>query len=608
MGHHGEGQGPRTGLGGGGYLDLKQVRLNELLRKKQELEEKARRAARERAWAWMADPVSWVLDIVRFPEPPRKYRVRRQGLAPYQAGAMRQAARQGRLLMYGPHGLGKSTTMSLLVWWFATTRELAGLDWKIITTASSWKQLNDFLWPEIHKWAKYIDWERLGIQEPQLGQDLLGLGLKWPWGAASAAASTDPAKMEGAHATHLMYILDEAKAIQPGTWDAIEGAFSTEDLDGIEVPGTEGDGDEGGEGEPQALIKNILAVAMSTPGPATGRFYQIATGKPGFEDWTVRKVSKDEVIEAGRMSPKWAEQREKQWGAGSSVYQMRVLGEFFLDDPEALIPLSWVEAAQQRWQEWKEKGRPQLEGKKWLGVDVAGGGADHTVMARRTGWHITRLEYPRETDLMRLAKEVNRHGTGGGFRPVIDTLGVGQGVTSRLREMFEAGDAPWRPVAFVGAASSNLVNLTREYGFVNNRSAAWWMVREALDPQNERGAMLPPDPELVADLTAPTWSIGQAGQPPKIRVQPKDQVKLKLGRSPDFGDAVAMAYWAGAQSRGVGVAKKAASGTIEGGTTMGPVARGPRPAGARGRRGAGPTSPLSPLGQGPTAKRTKGGL
>lgn len=599
-------------LGQGGYLQLKNDLLQELMDKKAQLEEKAKRAAKQRAWDWMADPVSWVADIVQFPEPPKAYRIRKQGLAPYQAGAMRDAARQGRLLMFGPHGLGKSTTMALLVWWFATTRELAGIDWKIITTASSWKQLNDFLWPEIHKWAKFINWERLGITPPQEGQDLLGLALKWEWGAASAAASSDPAKMEGAHATHLMYILDEAKAIGPGTWDAIEGAFSTEDLDGFDAGDGEGEnGNEEGEGQEEDTrpqIKNILAVAMSTPGPATGRFYSIGTHKPGFEDWTVRKVSKDEVIQAGRMSPKWAEQRRKQWGEGSSVYQMRVLGEFFLDDPDALIPLSWVEAAQARWEVWKAAGRPALEGAKWLGVDVAGGGADHTVMARRTGVHITRLEYPSATDLMRIAKEIARIR---GYRYVIDTLGVGQGVTSKLKEMYEDRKADNKPIAFVGAASTSLMNSTREYGFTNSRSAAWWMVREALDPQNDTGAMLPPDPELVADLTAPTWTISQTGKPPLIKVEPKDKVKLKLGRSPDFGDAVAMAYWAGAARRPTNVAKKASGGTIEGGTTMGPVAqniRNRRQQGLGRQGGRLPSSGLSPLGQGTTAKRTKGGL
>lgn len=603
------GENPGGGLGGGGYLELKNELLQELMRKKTALEEKARAQAKQRAWDWMADPVSWVADIVQFPEPPKAYRVRKQGLAPYQAGAMRDAARQGRLLMFGPHGLGKSTTMALLVWWFATTRELAGIDWKIITTASSWKQLNDFLWPEIHKWAKFINWERLGIQPPQEGQDLLGLALKWSWGAASAAASSDPAKMEGAHATHLMYILDEAKAIGPGTWDAIEGAFSTEDLDGFQA-NDNAEAGEGAEVDDRPQIKNILAVAMSTPGPATGRFYQIATKKTGYEDWTVRKVAKDEVIGAGRMSPKWAEQRRKQWGEGSSVYQMRVLGEFFLDDPDALIPLSWVEAAQARWQDWKEAGRPPLEGRKWLGVDVAGGGADHTVMARRQGVHITRLEYPNHTDLMKIAKEIARIR---GYRYVIDTLGIGEGVTSKLREMWEKDQIQERPIAFVGSASTDLRNQSREYGFTNARSAAWWMVREALDPQNDTGAILPPDLDLVADLTAPTWSISSTGKPPLIKVEPKKDVKLKLGRSPDFGDAVAMAYWAGAARRSTTVAKKAAgSGTMEGGSTLGPVARDrPRQGVAQPRRGRkmGPGgTQMSPLGQGKTAGRTKGGL
>lgn len=599
------------GLGQGGYLQLKNDLLQELMDKKAQLEERAKAAAKQRAWDWMADPVSWVADIVQFPEPPKAYRVRKQGLAPYQAGAMRDAARQGRLLMFGPHGLGKSTTMALLVWWFATTRELAGIDWKIITTASSWKQLNDFLWPEIHKWAKFINWERLGLPVPQEGNDLLGLALKWSWGAATAAASSDPAKMEGAHATHLMYILDEAKAIGSGTWDAIEGAFSTEDLDGFDAGDGEGEGEgQDGEADSRPQIKNILAVAMSTPGPATGRFYSIATRKPGYEDWTVRKVAKDEVVSAGRMSLKWAEQRRKQWGEGSSVYQMRVLGEFFLDDPDALIPLSWVEAAQARWEEWKAQGRPALEGAKWLGVDVAGGGADRTVMARRQGPHITRLEYPSTTDLMRVAKEIAQVKD---YRYVIDTLGVGQGVTSRLKQMWEKNEIAERPIAFVGSASSDLRNLSREYGFTNSRSAAWWLVREALDPQNDTGAMLPPDPELVADLTAPTWSISQTGKPPLIKVEPKKDVKLKLGRSPDFGDAVAMAYWGGAARRATQVAKKASGGSMAGGTTMGPVAESPRNRKVQsatrsvGKRKV-PVSGLGPLGQGPTARRTKGGL
>lgn len=55
--------------------------------------------------------------------------------------------------------------------------------------------------------------------------------------------------------------------------------------------------------------------------------------------------------------------------------------------------------------------------------------------------------------------------------------------------------------------------------------------------------MLPPDDLLLADLTTPTWDV-TTGVPPKIRVEKKDDVVARLGRSPDRGDAVAMSLWA----------------------------------------------------------------
>lgn len=597
-----------------GYLHLKRAKLDALARKRAALAERNRAAAQARTFAWMADPVAWVADCVRFPAVPASY-VQKQGLAPYQAEALRTVADDGRLLVFGPHGLGKSTTMSLALWWFATTRELAGIDWKAITTASSWKQLKDFLWPEIHKWAKCVDWELLGLKEPEEGKDLLDLAFRGEWGAASAAASSDPAKMEGAHATHLMYFIDEGKAVPAPTWDAIEGAFSTAGAGVLRPAGAaaQGGAAEQPESQPEPRpIRDIFALAASTPGPASGRFYSIASKKPGFEDWTVKHVTKAQVIEAGRMNEKWAAQRAEQWGPHSSVYRMRVEGEFFLDDPEALIPLAWAEAAVARWDAWRLEGRPTHDpergfaGPRYAGVDVAGGGADRSVMAKRWGPHILRLEYPRGAasgDLMRTTDWVVKE-AGKLYRPVVDTLGIGAGVTDRLKELRAEAALPG-PLAFVGARSSKLRNATGEYGFANERSAAWWMVREALDPQYGREAMLPPDPMLTADLTAPTWQI-VPGSPPKIKVEVKEKVKEKLGRSPDFGDAVAMAYWAGAARTEVRVAqvKERAGGT--GASNAGPLARGsaaPRTA----RLGASDAGPLARQAA-RTAGRTKGGL
>src|SRR3546814_8203497 len=80
-------------------------------------------------------------------------------------------------------------------------------------------------------------------------------------------------------------------------------------------------------------------------------------------------------------------------------------------------------------------------------------------------------------------------------------------------------------------------------GFYNKRSETIWRFREALDPSQPGGSpiALPPDPMLVADLTAPTFTVPPRG----IKVESKEDVCKRLGRSTDRGDAVVMAWSAG---------------------------------------------------------------
>ena len=61
-------------------------------------------------------------------------------------------------------------------------------------------------------------------------------------------------------------------------------------------------------------------------------------------------------------------------------------------------------------------------------------------------------------------------------------------------------------------------------------------MREALDPISGDDIALPPDPELLADLTAPRWSITTSG----IQVESKKDIVKRLKRSPDCGDAVVL--------------------------------------------------------------------
>jgi hypothetical protein len=417
---------------------------------------------------------------------------------------MEQLPVKKRVSLRGPHGLGKTADAAIIILWFALTRD--GEDWKIPTTASAWRQLTKFLWPEVHKWYRRLKWDLIGRLPFNERVELQDYSLKLASGEAFALASDNAAALEGAHADHLLYIFDEAKTIPPETWDAAEGAFST--------PG------------------EVLALAISTPGEPSGRFYQIHKREAGYVDWWVRHVTTEEAIDAGRVSPVWAEARRLQWGEQSAVYQNRVAGEFAASDEDGIIPLAWVERAVQRWQEINDaNGFGDITR---LGADIGRGG-DPSVIARRHGWAIKEFEEITERDVMGVTGRINgimqAHPK---IQTVVDVVGIGAGVVDRLREVRKLYG---RVLAFNAAGASEEKDKTKELGFINCRAEAWWTVRELL--QDDMIA-LPPEDLLIGDLTAPKWHVQSGG---KIQVEKKEDVRERLGRSTDYGDAVIMAFW-----------------------------------------------------------------
>jgi hypothetical protein len=399
--------------------------------------------------------------------------------------------------------------MSVVVLWFALTSDAAGVDWKAVTTAGSWRQLTNYLWPEIHKWAGRVRWDKVRNGRPFKRSELLNLNLHLAHGQATAAACSNPALIEGAHADRLLFIYDEGKAIPAGTFDACEGAFS-------------------GTGE-------ALALVASTPGDPSGRFYDIHARRPGYEDWTARHVTLAEAIASGRISESWAEQRRRQWGEESAVFANRVLGDFHSGDEDTVIPLRWVEAANERWQEWDDSSRPELPGPHVDGVDVARSGEDKTVIAIRRGPVVAELRRSSKEDTMQTVGRVKGHlDSDPQARAMVDVIGIGAGVLDRLREQ------GCRAEAFNASAGTRNKDATGELGFANVRSAALWLMREILDPSGDPDVALPPDDELLGDLTAPKWKILSGG---KIAVESKDEIRKRIGRSTDAGDATVQAFW-----------------------------------------------------------------
>ena len=438
------------------------------------------------------------------------------GLTAYQQDLLAHLPTHRRVAARGPHGLGKTTAEAVAVLWFALTRDAAGVDWKVATTAGAWRQLERYLWPEIKKWAKRIRWETLGRRPLDERTELLSLNLKLRHGTAFAVASSNAELIEGVHADSVLYIFDESKAIGADTFEAAEGAFSGAD--------------------PAGGLPEAFALSCSTPGEPNGVFYDIHARRPGLDDWWARHVTLDEAVAAKRVSRKWAEQRKRQWGENSAAYQNRVLGEFYSSDEDGVIPLSWIEAAQERWRVWDEAGRllPD-EGLRTVGVDVARSGADKTIFALRYGDLIAELRETFREDTMQTAGRVKGIlGADDAMSAVVDVIGIGAGVVDRLREQR-------MPVeGFNAAAGTKLRDSSNELGFANCRAAGWWALRELLDPALGADMALPPDDLLLGDLTAPHWRVASGG---RIQVESKDDIRKRIGRSTDRGDAVVMAFW-----------------------------------------------------------------
>lgn len=460
---------------------------------------------------YLHDPVGFVENCVKFKP--------NQGLADYQAEILDTLVRDKRVAVRGPRGLGKSGVASFAILWFAITRDAAGRDWKIGTTAGAWSQLTDYLWPEISKWSMLLDWEKVGRPPFSQRSELMKNQMRLRHGLAIAASPDKPEKIEGLHGDDVLFVIDEAKIVSPAIFDSIEGSFS-------------------GAGEDSDL--EAYALAISTPGEPAGRFYDIHTRKPGLEDWRTRHVTLDEAVAARRMTRDWAAKRKALWGEFSALYQNHVLGEFWADDEDAIIPLSWIEAAVTRWREWDAAGRPDQDGERLAGVDVARSGKDKSAIAIRRGDVIVSVETFARSDTMETCGKVKRVLDADlSMRGIIDVIGIGAGVYDRLREMGSKVDP------FTASAKTTRTDRSGQVKFANLRSFAWWSARDALNPAYGPKLCLPPDDELMGDLAAMHKKDLSDG---RVLAEPKDDIRKRIGRSTDKGDAVVMVLQAASGS------------------------------------------------------------
>lgn len=197
------------------------------------------------------------------------------------------------------------------------------------------------------------------------------------------------------------------------------------------------------------------------------------------------------------------------------------------DHEKQVIPTAWVIAAQARWRPDGGAGKPLTR----AGCDPSRGGQDEFVTALlRVDWIGFKA---------RPAKAAPDGITGAQLlaRDVMDLdipvqIDIGGSAGSSVYD--QARVLGMSAVAINGSEKSYAKNRGRSLGFYNLRAELYWRMQEALDPVNGMDIALPPDPQLRSDLCATRWELTTRG----IKCEDKEEVKKRLGRSPDRGEAV----------------------------------------------------------------------
>lgn len=270
-----------------------------------------------------------------------------------------------------------------------------------------------------------------------------------------------------------------------------------------------------------------------------GEYEVIVAGKPKM----VRATSRTYIPASVDDNPHYVASGYKtQLDAMPEPYRSLLLGGFkttFKDAENQVIPTAWVQAAQARWTPMPPTGVPMCA----MAADASGGGTDPFVLAmRHDGWFAPNIKIPgKDIPVDRAGKHCAGIVISYRRNNAVVVIDMGGGYGGSTYETLKENNIDVS--AHKGAEAAVQRTADGQLRFVNKRSQVIWRFREALDPSQANGSpiMLSDDPKLVADLTAPTFEITPQG----LKVEPKEDVCKRLGRSTDDGDAVVMCWSAG---------------------------------------------------------------
>lgn len=430
-----------------------------------------------------------------------------------QEEILRAAAKYKKNACRSGHKIGKSLSAAVISAWWVETRPRG----KVIQTSSSFENVETILWPEVRKLYR--------TSRRPLGGHLLNSprgGWRFEDGRICFGVSTDdPTKAAGKSGDQILYIADEASGIEDEIFEAIEGN----------------------------LAGGASIFMFGNPTHQSGQFHRAFNEESNV--WNGIHVSSEEtpnyrerrMVIPGLATYEWIEERRKVWGEKSATFQIRVKGNFADKASNVIIGLAVVEAARKRWASTPANG--DLE----IGVDVARFGDDDSVIYPRRGYKALEPDVIQGQDTVAIAgatiarAKKERRGDER-VRVKVDVIGIGAGVADILRASDEAVKDGWLEVIDVNVSES----ADDEEEYPNLRAQLWFGMGQWL----EEGGAIPPsgiDKEIGGELTTPRYKFDARG---RRQVEPKEDIKRRLKRSPDHAEALMLSLAKGDADDDVG--------------------------------------------------------
>ncbi|MFI8448237.1 hypothetical protein [Streptomyces erythrochromogenes] len=452
----------------------------------------------ERAGRYQHDPVGWVRERLD------------QTVWSKQREILEAVRDHRRTAVRSGHGVGKSWTAALVACWWLDTHP-PGTAF-VVSTAPTFAQVRAILWRYIrkhHRAAKLPG--RVNQTEWHLNDELVGFGRK--------PADHDESAFQGIHARYVLVLIDEACGVPEQLWVAADALATGPDCRILAI---------GNPDNPASHFRKV-----STPGSS---WHQIAISAFDSPNLTGEDVPHEMAVSL--VARDWVEEKAREWGEDNPLYKSKVLGEFSADAPNQVVRASDLALCR------IERPNPSTDEVTpvELGVDVGGGG-DETVIRERRGIRAGR-EWRAHTDrpekiaplIIQAIKDT------GATAVKIDSIGVGFGVIGELRNAANRGEHQ----AHIHAVNV-ATKASRPDKFANLRAEIWWEIGRGLSERQGWDLSRAENIDTaVAQMLEPRWDTDPQG---RIRVEPKDEIIKRLGRSPDNADALLLAFYATGRTR-----------------------------------------------------------